>query len=709
MSLFENAQLIWRNAVAQNDEYADFIASFEAKEGASYTLKIASDSNYVLFINGKLCEFGQYADYPDYRIADVIDITKHLSKGENLLCFTVWYYGLGTSTYTHGEASLIFEIFEDGVSVLWSNENTLSRLSGGYVSHEARLISGQLGFTYHFDAKAYDGLYESGKGEGFAKSRLVFGERPNFFLRPVKKLLLKDRIDGKICLEGIFSYDKFTGEPQIDMQYAALSYRKFGLFDTYLSKWRDGAVIGDQRKEELGKGIFFIVDLLEETSGFLDFDIELPFDCRIDIGYGEHLLDGRCRTAVRNFSAIYEGKQGRNHFLNPFRRFGCRYLQFFIHAPSAKIYYAGLRPTVYPVIPKAYKSGNLLRDTIYAVCENTLLQSMHEHYEDCPWREQALYCMDSRNQMLCGYYAFGEYEFPRANLELMTHGMTDVGILSICYPCGSLTKIPSFSLTYLIAMAEYIAYSGDCSLAEENYVFLQSLLGTFLKRQDATGLITSFFEPHCWNFYEWSEGLDGSLFKTYNGSTENLHEAPLNAFLSLALGNMAKIAEALGKKEDAAGYTKTATDLNDAIKERFFNAEIGLFENCLEQKTGKYNVLTNSLCLLCGAADDLDKTHLLEILACNGDIALGVPVIPDTLSMNTFRYDALLRENKEKYAQVILDEIDRNYLYMLRGGATSFWETIKGAADFNHAGSLCHGWSAMPIYYYELLNDYGHS
>ena len=66
-------------------------------------------------------------------------------------------------------------------------------------------------------------------------------------------------------------------------------------------------------------------------------------------------------------------------------------------------------------------------------------------------------------------------------------------------------------------------------------------------------------------------------------------------------------------------------------------------------------------------------------------------------------FDALLRTNRTKYAPIILDEIDRSYLYMLRNGATTFWETIQGEADFHNAGSLCHGWSAMPIYYYETL------
>lgn len=37
---------------------------------------------------------------------------------------------------------------------------------------------------------------------------------------------------------------------------------------------------------------------------------------------------------------------------------------------------------------------------------------------------------------------------------------------------------------------------------------------------------------------------------------------------------------------------------------------------------------------------------------------------------------------------------------MLFEGATSFWETLNGSEDFKGAGSLCHGWSAIPVYLY---------
>jgi hypothetical protein len=93
-------------------------------------------------------------------------------------------------------------------------------------------------------------------------------------------------------------------------------------------------------------GVFFIVDLGEETAGFLDIDLDVPADCRLDVGYGEHLKDGVCRTSVRGFFCEIDLKAGRNTWLHTFRRFGCRYVQFFVHSSEVTVHYAGIRPTL---------------------------------------------------------------------------------------------------------------------------------------------------------------------------------------------------------------------------------------------------------------------------------------------------------------------------------------------------------------------------
>ena len=700
----QRASWIWRQGETGVDEFCDFLTTVEIPAVKTrYYLHIASDSNYTVYVNGKLCTFGQYADYPDYKVYDRVDITDCLQEGENRMAVVVWYYGIDSSTYRIGKPGLIFEILdEEGNLIARSDEFVLSRKSRDYVSGECKLISGQLGPTYHYNMEGYDGFWDCG-GDGFEKSRVVTDISKDFHLRPNEKLTLEPRLPVRICRAGSFRYTTNAPMAAVNMQSAAITYRAprdmMRSGDIFLGS--PTQIVNDTKDFD---GVMFIVDLGEETAGFLDIDLEVPNPCRLDVGYGEHLDDGLCRTAIRGFSCEIDLKAGRNTWLHTFRRFGCRYLQFFVHAPSVTVHYAGIRPTLYPLNHKAYRSGNLLRDTIYKVCQNTLQHCLHEHYEDCPWREQALYTMDSRNQMLCGYYAFGETRAPRAALELISHGVRKDGLLSICYPAGFDAPIPAFSCMYFLQMEEYIRYSGDTTLAEAVFDKLETIMNTFHNKIQPEGVLENFYgegtdgRVDYWNFYEWTPTMYGPF-----GDTERRLDCPLSCFYSLAMGSFAKICDALGKSAHAADLRERIKALDAAIAKTFYNPDSRLFESFDALHRGKYSVLTQSLAMLCGAAEGVDTALMLEAMASNGQIAVEVEILPNTLSMNAFRFDALLAVDRDAYAPVILAELDRDYLYMLRRGATTFWETIQGADDFGGAGSLCHGWSALPVYYYEEL------
>lgn len=698
---FQKAARIWRDAPAGVDEFCDFLTTFEAEAGKTCRLHIAADSNYTVWINGKLAAFGQYADYPTHRVYDDVDVTDFVTAGENRMVVTVWYYGIETQTYIRGEAALIFELTDgEGQVLAASGAETLSRLSRDYISGRNDMISGQLGQTYHYDMNGDDGFRTAGR-DGFAPSRVLPDSTTEFHLRPNKKLTLEPRSAARVCLAGQFRYMEEGGTPGQRMQTAALTYRNPN--DMGARDFSSPATLKMTGDQDFFDGICFTVDLGAESAGFLDFDIEVPNGCRMDVGFGEHLKDARLRTAIRGFWCDVQLKAGRNQYLHTFRRFGCRYLQFFIHSTEAVVHYAGLRETRYPLRAKEYRCGNLLRETIYRVCQNTLLQCLHEHYEDCPWREQALYTMDSRNQMLCGYYAFGEVEAPRAALELISHGVRPDGLLTLCYPAGLDFPIPSFSCMYFIQMEEYIHHSGDTTLAREKLSMLEKLMATLLAKRQENGVLENFYgevngRRDYWNFYEWTPTMSGSF-----GETQRRLETPLSAFVSLALQALARICEALGETEKAETYRADSRELNAAIAREFFNPETRLFESFDQICRGQYAVLTQALCLLCGAAEGLDCSVILRVLEANGAADTGLCVYPNTLSMNAFRFDALLAVDRERYAPIILNELDRDYLYMLREGATSFWETIIGDADFGDAGSLCHGWSALPVYYYETL------
>ena len=110
----------------------------------------------------------------------------------------------------------------------------------------------------------------------------------------------------------------------------------------------------------------------------------------------------------------------------------------------------------------------------------------------------------------------------------------------------------------------------------------------------------------------------------------------------------------------------------------------------------EYTELGNALAVLAGLVTGKDAEQLCDRIV-RGELS------PSSLTMSIWKYEALLQTNREKYRDWILGEIRRDYGAMLDAGSTTVWETANGASDFNGAGSLCHGWSAIPIAVYHRL------
>ena len=429
---------------------------------------------------------------------------------------------------------------------------------------------------------------------------------------------------------------------------------------------------------------YLLVDMGREVAGYPDLEFDSPCEQEVLITFGEHLNEGgRVLREVggRDFSFNIKARKGKNSFFCPLRRLAGRYFEVISDTPISAAY-IGMRPVDYPVteLKKEYESDLVKR--IYETSVRTLRLCMHEHYEDCPWREQALYALDSRNQRLFGYHAFRETEYPRANLLLMSKGLRPDGLLPICYPAGRDVPIPFFSLAYILEVCEYVEYTGDRTLLDEVGGVMQTIIETFTKKIDETGLIARLPYPY-WNFYEWSPGSSArpDMSRKAEDPYHKDYEIILNAFYVYVVN--------IYNKTVGADYNTDA--VKKAIHDTFYVASDGLYK--LSCENGAYSQLANSFAALIGLGGD---ALLGKIAACEGNM------IPATLSMKPFFYDALLTD-KDGYSQFVLDDIKRVYKNMLDDGATSFWETELGWLDFNKAGSLCHGWSAAPVYYFSIL------
>ena len=634
--MMNQSKWVWWTESPKPDEYAEFLDVFSAEKAQGAILKISVVGDYNVYVNGALAAFGQYADYPTKKVYDEVDLSAYLQDGENELRIVVWYVGEDFSTHRASGAGLFYELTsKDGEMYSYSKAGMRSRLATGYVSHLQKKITVQLGYSYEYDTREISTPY------GEAVLATDYGK--NLLPRPNQKLTL--------------------------------------------APLKKATLIDEEKK---------LYDLGEESCGFLSIGFRAQDGARVKVLFGEHITDGEVRAyiGIRDFSVDFIGNGEQTEFLGSFRRLGCRYLQV---VGDAEIEYIGLRETHYPLAVKPYKIENEHRRKIYETCLHTLQLCVHEHYEDCPWREQAMYILDSRNQMLCGYEAFDNKECALSAIRLMMQGQRESGLFDLCFPSEIPLTIPSFSLVFPTVVWEYATRNNGLELVEETLPKIEKMLRYFLARIDESGLFKTVPEDGIWHFYEWAGTLDGGFFKEGGISTgPGDYDVLINAFLSIALKTTAELFALVDKGADGEKYLLIRESLNKKMKEKFYVAESGLFKT---YATGEeYSELANALCVLADVGTENENLYICDKLAYG-----GVEWTKSTLSMMAFRYDAMVKTDKEKYGEVILADIDKTYGYMLERGATTFWETILGESDFDNAGSLCHGWSAIPVYYYHLL------
>lgn len=430
-------------------------------------------------------------------------------------------------------------------------------------------------------------------------------------------------------------------------------------------------------------GDYFLLDLGEETVGLPTLNFHTDVSQTITVCWGEHIVDGNVRRKIgnRDFSFEYIAKKGNNRYTNHMLRLGCRYLEVFCQAPI-QLGYIGIIPQIYPAkaIPRSFDDP--LKQKIYDLCVNTLKLCMLERYVDTPWREQSFYAFDARNQMLCGYKAFqhGNRDYARAALLLISRDNREDDLLSITFPSGSSLAIPSFSLHYITAIREYLDNTNDLSLANQVYEKLQKIIHVF-KKQIQGGLLRSFRDSRHWNFYDWSPHMNKKI-----GSTDYQPDLMINCLFIIALENFKTISARIGKPFP---YQEMVDTLKINTKQCFFHSENGLFS--MTKEGDEFTELGNSVAILAGLTTAEERYAIAEKLSRN-------QLLPCSLSMKCFKYDALLKVDS-KYHHYIAKEICDTYKVMLDHGATSAWEVIEGADAFGKAGSLCHGWSAIPILY----------
>ncbi len=669
---------IWLKSEKENT-FAEFERKF-TYDGGDAELFISADYRYVAYLNGKTISFGQYADLPTYKSVDRKVITPYLQRGENVLRVLAWHGGQDFAVCRAMAAGIAFEIVVGGNKIAQSDKNTLCREANGY--RKGDKVTPQIGYGFHYDFSDSEGKWKPSK-EIKAKFEEV--------ARPAAQLNVGELCTPKICAQGVFDWNKGYKKQTIaaQMQNAWLSSMRFADMTGENRLQNDRLTKPLTFRAKGGEGIFVLADMGKETCGYLGFTVSVDKPCKMALGWGEHLSDLRIRTERegRNFGVEFNLKAGENVFDDYLLRLGCRYLCIFVEGEAVTLSRLGIREVGYPfAFPKKDFKDRLLNQ-IYETGRRTLYLCAHEHYEDCPWREQALYGMDSRNQMLFGYGAFEEYDFPRANLLLIAKSMQEDGLIQLCAPARASICIPSFTAFWLIAIAENAKANFSQPFVKEILPDAEAALAKLLLQEGEDGL-SLFTAERYWNFHEWSEGLDGGeIFRS--APIEPCGDFNLTALTVIAAKGLAEIETALDRTEKAKEWTAAAERLSARL-ENYYDELRGLYASYVKNgKKSGFHAYTQALALLTGAVPASRVKHLCKAIKDPKEYDL----VPATLAALQLQYQALIEYGKD--INYCVEEVVKIFGKMLYSGATSYWETENGEADFDDAGSLCHGWSAV--------------
>ncbi len=650
---------------------------------------ISVNWDFIAYLNGAEVGRGQFPDYADQKTYTEIDLG-YVPAGEHVLSVLVYNGGYDFSASLKAPAGLwaklAFGEYEIPTDALWK-----CCLHPAFASGVMPMRSAQLGFTTSYDARLEEDLTALNYDDlRWSSASINAAYKPKLSQRPLSPIPLGKRVESRVDRSGWLRRDVACGtfaEMVSADQYSFISSSKCKVEHRIL------------QPPEPFNGACLIYDFGKEYVGFIEVELFAKDGTVIDISHGEHLDDGivRAKLGDRNFTDRYVCRDGWNTYHLPFSRVGARYLQLNLTnmTGDVEIAYAGIRKWDLPLPePSAFECDYPMASRLREVGLHTLRMCMHDHYEDCPWREQALYAYDSRNQMTFGYYAWGNYDFAAASLDLLGRGLGDDGHLNLCAPTHRSIVIPAFSYVWVSALYEHYLYSGSDALLRKFKQQLKKIVTCALALMDSSlGLFRLSRSGHDWNFYEWVDGLDGGMHGGLEAGRPSPGEVilPHNLYIYEMLCSYARIMEVLGEHSGAKQMNQVLNGFGTALEQYFWSEHDGCYQT---RRASEYNFHehTQYMMLAFNLVPNARVGQVVEALCSEKLTKLS-------LSPQLYMLKGLLKQSMSEQAYAT-NMINRIYEGMLEKGASTFWETEEGSSSFGGAGSLCHAWSSIHVYYY---------
>jgi hypothetical protein len=268
-----------------------------------------------------------------------------------------------------------------------------------------------------------------------------------------------------------------------------------------------------------------------------------------------------------------------------------------------------------------------------------------------------------------------------AYLNQLSHYTTDDNVLMAARSFDWLMENGTWPTEWsphmvFMAHAEWM-YSGDVEWLKHRYESLKSK--TLLHRAGDDGLVRSAeLDRTRHDIVDWpKKERDNFVFTEIN--------TVVNAFHIAALEQMAEMAKAVGKDEDAAAFTARVKLARDAFQETLFDETAGIYRDGVG--TDHSSIHANFFPLAFGLIPEDKKASVIEWLQEKN--------MQCSVYAAQYFMEGLFNNGCDKKAiDLILADGDRSWKHMVNSGTTISWEAwgmkYKPNQDWNHA------WGAAP-------------
>jgi len=431
-----------------------------------------------------------------------------------------------------------------------------------------------------------------------------------------------------------------------------------------------------------GEDVALLLDFGRELVGFHRFEIYAPAGTLIDLHNFEFIQhDGRHNLAPgMNNTLRYVCRDGwQTH--ESFQRRGFRYTWLIIRGTRTPVRFRRFEvvESTYPQSNHGrFASSDTLLDQIWKVGADSVKCCSEDTYTDCPTYEQAFWTGDARNEALVDWVVNGDSRLWFRCLKMAALSLERAPLVVSHLPSPWINVLPAWSFLWMRSCREYLLWTGDRAGAIWLLPWLRRQARAVAERRNTLGL----FQMHAWNMFDWAP-----MDTPANGAVTHV-----NCLAVLGLREAAEFCMWLG--EDESEFSILADELAAAVNRHLWIEQDNAYTDCL-LSDGRLSAVrsqqTHAVALSSGVATGARAERCAKIVEHPpaNYVKAGSPFFA------FFLLEVL--SNARRYPE-FLETIRDNWGFMIKQGATTFWEVWHRDRE-RMARSHCHAWSAAPTFF----------